>query len=75
MNNYDELLQRLETEVVWEQDVGGLLVEAVAAIKALQAWSAHLEGAIATHQAFTASHDDALKPSDSRLWAALREKA
>ena len=75
MNKYDELIQRLEAEVVWEQDVGELLSEAVAAIKALQTWSAHLEGAITTHQAFTASHADWFKPSDNRLWAALREKA
>jgi hypothetical protein len=57
---YDELIQRLEAEVVWEQDVGELLSEAVAAIKALQTWSAHLEAAITTNRAFAESHDDAL---------------
>jgi hypothetical protein len=72
--NYDELIQRLETEVVWEQDVGDLLKEAVAAIKTLQARAAYLKDAIATHRAFAESHDDLLKPNDSRLWSILWEK-
>lgn len=72
---YDELIARLNAEVVWEQDVGELLAEAVAAIKGLQAWTAHLEDAITTHRAFTESHDDTVMPGDSRLWDALREKA
>jgi monomeric isocitrate dehydrogenase len=69
--NYAELIQRLEAEVVWEPEVGAALHEAAAAIKELQARVAKLEAAIYTHRAFAESHDDLLKPNDSRLWALL----
>lgn len=68
---YDALIRRLETEVVWEADVGDALEQAANALRQLQARVHVLEAAITEHRAFAHSHADTHQLHDTRLWAVL----